>query len=113
MDPKFILALEPRVLKLGGSSFGIRPYIYILKECYKVAITMILRGAFSPPPVLNFYSETSCHIGLWLKFFGPIGITILKWGADQPRKRLWLKIVSQKVVSQKDLTSEKPFEGFS
>ena len=31
----FVLALEPRVFKLDGSSFGIRPYIYVLKECYK------------------------------------------------------------------------------
>ena len=35
LDPKFVLALEPRVLELEGSSFGIRPYIYGLKECNK------------------------------------------------------------------------------
>ena len=29
LDPKFVLALEPRILKLKGSSFGIRPYIFM------------------------------------------------------------------------------------
>ena len=31
LDPKFVLALKPRVLKLEGSSYGIRPSIYVLK----------------------------------------------------------------------------------
>ena len=31
LDPKFVLALEPRVLELEGSSFGISRYIYVLK----------------------------------------------------------------------------------
>ena len=31
----FQIALEPRILKLEGSSFGIRPYIYVLKGCCK------------------------------------------------------------------------------
>ena len=36
LDPKFVLALEPRVLKLEGSSFGVRPSIYVwgaIKKC--------------------------------------------------------------------------------
>ena len=37
LAPKFVLALEPTVLKLDGSSFG-RPFIYVLKGCmYKPA----------------------------------------------------------------------------
>ena len=37
MDLKFVLALKPRVLKLEGSTFGIRPSIHVLKQkgCYK------------------------------------------------------------------------------
>ena len=33
-DPNFVLALELRVLKLEGSSYDIRPSIYILKGWY-------------------------------------------------------------------------------
>ena len=33
-DPKFYLALEPKVLKLEGSSFGNSPSIYVLKGWY-------------------------------------------------------------------------------
>ena len=62
LDPKFILALEPRVLELKISSFGIRPYIYVLKGCYKeppqiLAISVIV-------PALNCYSESSRNKGL-------------------------------------------------
>ena len=44
MDPNFVLTLKPRVFKLEGSSFEIRPSIYVIKGCYKeiflkVAIT--------------------------------------------------------------------------
>ena len=31
LDPNFVLALELKVLKLEGSSYGIRPSIYVLK----------------------------------------------------------------------------------
>ena len=32
---KFVLALDPRDLKLEGSSIGIRPSIHVLRGCYK------------------------------------------------------------------------------
>ena len=31
LDPNFVLALELKVLKLEGSSYGIRPSIYVLR----------------------------------------------------------------------------------
>ena len=34
LDLIFVLALEPKVLKLEGSSFEIRPSIYVLMGCY-------------------------------------------------------------------------------
>ena len=34
-DPKIVLVLGPRILKLEGQSFGFEPYIYVLKGCYK------------------------------------------------------------------------------
>ena len=37
LDPKFVLALEPRFFEQVGLSFGIRPYIHFLKEHYKEA----------------------------------------------------------------------------
>ena len=54
LDTKFVLALEPKVLKLEGSSFGIRPFNYVLM------------GGYDKPPkitpnrdyVLNHCSET-------------------------------------------------------
>ena len=63
LDPKFVLALEPRVLKLEDSSFGIRLYIYVLKGGYKetppkVAITVILGAkAFLPLPCIIIILE--------------------------------------------------------
>ena len=56
-DPNFVLALELRVCKLEGSSYDIRPSIYVLKGWYyetpkKVAVTVILGAkAFLPPRV--------------------------------------------------------------
>ena len=35
LDPKFDLALKQKVLELEGSSFGIRPYVYVLNGCYE------------------------------------------------------------------------------
>ena len=35
LDPKYVLALELRVLKLEGSSFGIRLSTYALKDAIK------------------------------------------------------------------------------
>ena len=35
LGPKFVLSLEPRVLKVEGSFFGIRPSIYVLRGCYE------------------------------------------------------------------------------
>ena len=47
MASKFVLDLEPTVFKLDGSSFGIRPLIYILKDAIinpskKVPVILIL-----------------------------------------------------------------------
>ena len=33
LNPKFVMALEPKLLKLDGLSFGTRPSIYVLKGC--------------------------------------------------------------------------------
>ena len=49
------LALESKELKLGGSSFGIRPSIYVLKGCcdespLKRPITVILEAKLFFPP---------------------------------------------------------------
>ena len=56
LGPKIHVALEPKVLKLEGSSFGKRPSIYVLKGWYnetpikvKVPRTVIL-GVKAPPP---------------------------------------------------------------
>ena len=58
LDPKFVSALETRVLKLEGSTFGIRPSIYALKGWYKespppqkkkVSMTVICGAKVSPP----------------------------------------------------------------
>ena len=32
LDPKFVLALEPKVLKVKGSSYGNKPSIYVRKS---------------------------------------------------------------------------------
>ena len=44
LDPKFVLALEHRVLKLEGSSFGNRPYICFLKGFYKETLVVVAGG---------------------------------------------------------------------
>ena len=57
---EFVFAREPTVLRLEGSSFGIRPSIYAQMGYYddlppKVPIRVILGE--------NLYSETSCYKG--------------------------------------------------
>ena len=53
---KNVLDLEPKVLKLKGSSFVIRPYAYVPKGCYDD----------SPPPppkwhVIVIWAESLCY----------------------------------------------------
>ena len=56
LDPNFVLAPEPRVWELEGSSFGMRPYIYVIKGCYKGTLQKLAKSvilgvkAFLPPP---------------------------------------------------------------
>ena len=56
LDSKFVLALKPRVLKLEGSSFGIRPIIYVLKGCFK-----------DPPPMVFIQQrvKTEIKVGIY------------------------------------------------
>ena len=58
LDPKFHLALEPKVLKLEGSSFGNMLSIYILKNRHSEmsqgtglsTATLCSRAQCTPPP---------------------------------------------------------------
>ena len=45
LGPKFVFAMEPKVLKLDVSFLGIRPYIYFLKGIIKKPS----KGITSPP----------------------------------------------------------------
>ena len=57
LDPNFVWALEPTILKLEGSSFGNGPSIYVLKGWYyeipkNIAIAVILgaKAFLAPSP---------------------------------------------------------------
>ena len=77
--------MEPKVLKLKGSSFGIRPSIYVLKGCHyeptpKVPISVIWKeGIFAPLPtcwiVILKYHATKGKIHLLpVSFLNPVEI---------------------------------------
>ena len=59
LDPKFHLALEPKVLKLEGSYFLNNPSIYVLKGCYEEPPKSTEN---SPPPLVIIELNTTVNV---------------------------------------------------
>ena len=67
-DPKFVLALEPRVLKLENSFIGISHFIYVLKRCSnknmpKRTHNSDFRGELDKFKIMLTFSQLG--LGLW------------------------------------------------
>ena len=99
-NPKFVLALELKVLRLWGSFLGIWPSIYVLKGWYietpqKVSITVTFgEQVVSPPPTRISNSERppgeglksstnmycfSVLAGTWPRVVSPALLSCVQW----------------------------------